>query len=206
MSIVTPQLRQDTIMRSLPPAVLTVLMWVSEIVDTALHGALDQFGIRPRELDGLPGILAAPLLHDGFAHLAANTATFIVLGLLVAWLTRHFWKVTLGVAVLGGLGVWLVGAPHTLHLGASGLVYGYAAFLVVYGLVARRVTAVVVAVVGFLVYGSIVWGVLPGEAGVSWEGHLFGAVAGAVMAVLPGRRDRRRLSGTSTAGLARTRA
>lgn len=192
MAMVSPELRRETVLRSLPPAVLVGLMWVSELIDTALNGFLDQFGIQPRELDGLPGILAAPLLHDGFQHLIANTSTFIVLGLLVAWLTKHFWKVTLGIAVLGGLAVWLIGAPGTTHVGASGLVYGYAAFLVVYGLVARQVTAVVIAVVVFLTYGSIMWGVLPGQAGISWEGHLFGAVAGVVLAVLLGRRDRRR--------------
>ncbi|MFW6598186.1 rhomboid family intramembrane serine protease [Propionibacteriaceae bacterium Y2011] len=192
MSVVTPELRRATLVRSLPPVVLVVLMWLSEIVDTVLGGALDQYGIQPRELDGLPGILAAPLLHAGFEHLVANTATFIVLGLLVAWLTRHFWVVTIGVAVLGGAAVWLVGAPNTVHVGASGLVYGYTAFLVVYGFVARRITAVVIAVVVFLVYGSIVWGVLPTQTDVSWEGHLFGAVAGVVLAVLLGRRDRRR--------------
>ncbi|HIT76942.1 MAG TPA: rhomboid family intramembrane serine protease [Candidatus Avipropionibacterium avicola] len=187
----SPQLRRETMVRSLPPVVLVALMWISEGIDTLLGGALDAFGIRPREAEGLIGLVTAPFLHDGFAHLVANTSTFVVLGLLVAWLTRWFWLVTVGVAVLGGLGVWLFGAPLTVHVGASGLVYGYAAFLVAYGLVARRVTAVIVAVVVFLVYGSIVWGALPGEAGVSWEGHLFGAVAGVLLAVWCGRRDRK---------------
>lgn len=191
-TVVTRELRRQTVVRSLPPIVLAALMWISEIIDTVPGVDLDQYGIQPREVDGLTGIAAAPMLHAGFDHLVANTSVFVVLGLLVAWLTRHFWKVTVGVALLGGLAVWLVGAPHSVHVGASGLVYGYAAFLVLYGLVARRVTAVIVAVVVFLVYGSIVWGVLPGQPGVSWEGHLFGAVAGLLLAVLLGRRDRRR--------------
>lgn len=183
-------LRRDTVLRGLPPVVLAGLMWLSEVVDSTIGGVLDQYGIRPRELDGLPGVLAAPLLHDGFAHLVANTATFVVLGVLTAWLTDHFWKVTLGVAVLGGLGVWLVGAPGTVHLGASGLVYGYATFLVVYGIASRRLTATIVAVIVFIVYAGLVAGVLPGQAGVSWEGHLFGALAGGALALLLGRRDR----------------
>src|SRR5699024_5544677 len=160
-TVVTRELRRQTVVRSLPPIVLAALMWVSEIIDTVPGVDLDQYGIQPREVDGLTGIAAAPMLHAGFDHLVANTSVFVVLGLLVAWLTKHFWKVTVGVALLGGLAVWLVGAPQSVHIGASGLVYGYAAFLVVYGLVARRVTAVIVAVVVFLVYGSIVWGVLP---------------------------------------------
>lgn len=196
-TVVTRELRRQTVVRSLPPIVLAALMWISEIIDTVPGVDLDQYGIQPREVDGLTGIAAAPMLHAGFDHLVANTSVFVVLGLLVAWLTRHFWKVTVGVALLGGLAVWLVGAPHSVHVGASGLVYGYAAFLVVYGLVARRVTAVIVAVVVFLVYGSIVWGVLPGQPGVSWEGHLFGAVAGVLLAVLLGRRDRRRARQTA---------
>lgn len=191
MSVVTPELRRSTLVRALPPTVLVALMWVSELIDTAMRGFLDQFGIQPRELDGLPGILAAPLLHGGFDHLIANTATFLVLGVLVAFLTRHFWAVTLGVTIIGGFAVWLVGAPGTVHLGASGLVYGYTAFLVVYGFVARRVTAVIMSVIVFCVYGGFVFGVLPTDPTISWEGHLFGAVAGVVLAVLLGRRDRR---------------
>lgn len=187
-------LQRETVLRGLPTLVLAGLMWLSEIVDTALGGALDDYGIRPREVDGLPGILAAPFLHAGFAHLMANTATFLVLGLLVAWLTDHFWKVTLGVVVLGGLGVWLVGGPHTVHVGASGLVYGYATFLVVYGIVSRRMTATIVAIAVFIVYAGLVAGALPGQDGVSWEGHLFGALAGALLAVTLGRRDRTRPS------------
>ncbi len=196
----SPELRRETLVRSLPPLVMVALMWASEGVDTLLGGALDEYGIRPRDVDGLLGLVTAPFLHDGFAHLIANTSTFIVLGLLLAWLTRRFWLVTAAVAVIGGFGVWLFGAPLTIHLGASGLVYGYAAFLVVYGLVARRATAVIVAVIVFIVYGSIVSGVLPGEAGVSWEGHLFGAVAGAAVAVWCGRRDRRAVTEPKAVG------
>jgi len=188
------ELRRETVLRSLPAVVLVVLMWVSEVVDIGLGGSLDQYGIRPRDPEGLLGILTAPFLHEGFPHLVANTATFLVLGLLVGWLTDHFWKVTAGVAVIGGLGVWLIGAPGTVHLGASGLLYGYAAFLVVYGIASRRLTAVIVAVVVFLVYASLVSGLLPGQAGISWEGHLFGALAGVVLGLLLGRRDRSRPS------------
>lgn len=183
---------QPTGWRALPAVVLAALMWVSELIDTMLGGFLDRFGIRPRDVDGLPGILTAPFLHGGFAHLIANTGTFVILGILIAVITRHFWAVTLGVTILGGLGVWLFGATNSVHIGASGVVYGYTAFLVVYGFVARRAVAVLVALAVFFLYGGIVWGVLPGQDGISWEGHLFGAAAGVFMAVALGRRDRRR--------------
>ncbi len=175
---------------SLPPLVLAVLMWLSELVDTVLGGFLDRFGIQPRELEGLPGILAAPLLHGGLGHLVANTGAFVVLGVLTALITRRFWAATLGIAVLGGLAVWLVGAEGSVHIGASGLVYGYAAFLFCWGLFVRRALAVAASLFVLLAYGGIVWGVLPTQAGVSWEGHLFGAVAGVAMARLLSRRER----------------
>ncbi|MGY4719454.1 rhomboid family intramembrane serine protease [Naumannella huperziae] len=185
-----PAAAPGVLARIVPPAVLAAIMWVSELIDVTLGGFLDRFGIAPREVDALPGILAAPFLHGDLGHLVANTGTFIVLGIAVALLTRHFWSVTIGVAVLGGLGVWLLGPPGTVHIGASGVIYGYLAFLLVYGFVARRIAAILVAVGVFLTYGGIVWGVLPGDPQISWQGHLFGAVAGVVMAFSLGRRDR----------------
>lgn len=176
--------------RIIPVIAMTVIMWVSELVDVVLNGFLDKFGIHPRDLESLPGILAAPFLHVGLGHLVANTGTFVVLGIATAMITRRFWSVTLGVIVLGGLAVWAFGAPNTVHLGASGLVYGYLGFLLAYGFVARRAVAIAVAIGVFIVYGGIVWGVLPTNPYISWEGHLFGALAGCLMAYLIGRKER----------------
>ncbi|MFW6092281.1 MAG: rhomboid family intramembrane serine protease, partial [Actinomycetota bacterium] len=124
----------------------------------------------------------APFLHAGFAHLIANTGAFVVLGVLVAAVSRRPWIVTIGVALISGFGVWLVGTPGTVHVGASGLVYGYAAFLVAWGVLTRRVVSILVAVAVVLLYGGLVFGVLPTQSGVSWQGHLFGAVGGVVVA------------------------
>ena len=165
-------------------------MWASEVIDLLMPLNLDIFGIRPRELEGLLGIVLSPFLHLGFAHLIANTSGLLVLGALLAWTTRHLWTVGLGVILIGGFGVWLFGATHTVVIGASGLVYGYAAFLAVYGFVARRFVPALVAVLVIALYGGMLWGVLPLWAGVSWQGHLFGAIAGAVLAVRFGRADR----------------
>jgi membrane associated rhomboid family serine protease len=167
-------------------------MWLLEIVDVMPGVELDRFGIRPRDPEGLVGVVAAPFLHAGFGHLIANTSGLLILGSLVAWTTARFWIITAGVAVLGGFATWLVASPHSIHIGASGLVYGYAAFLVAWGILSRRLLDAVVGIVVAVMYGGIVWGVLPGQPGVSWQGHLFGALAGVVMAVVL-TRNRSRL-------------
>lgn len=176
--------------RAVPVLILVGLMWLSEFVDAALRVNLDSLGIRPREFDGLSGIVLSPFLHLGFGHLMANTSALLLLGALLAWTTRHLWAVTIGVVLLGGLAVWLLAEPNTVTIGASGLVYGYAAFLAVYGFVARRLVPALVAVLIIVMYGGLVWGVLPLAPGVSWQGHLFGAMAGLVLALRLGRGDR----------------
>jgi membrane associated rhomboid family serine protease len=110
-------------------------------------------------------------------------------------LSRRYWAVTAGVAVISGAAVWLVASPNTVHIGASGLVYGYAAFLIAWGLVTRRASSILVAVLVVLLYGGLVFGVLPTQEGISWQGHLFGAIGGIVMALVlsPRRQPARRL-------------
>lgn len=168
------------------------VLWVAEVVDTVLGGALDDEGIRPGSTEGLLGILFAPFLHVGFAHLVANTVPLLVLGFLVllSGLARGL-AVTAVVWVVGGLGTWLLGGPGTVHLGASGLVFGWLAFLLVRGFFSRRPVEVLVGVGVLLVYGGMLLGALPGTPGVSWQGHLFGAVGGVLAAwwLTGARRD-----------------
>jgi membrane associated rhomboid family serine protease len=172
-------------------AAMVVLMWLVEIVDL-LTGNLDTLGIEPREVEGLTGIPLAPFLHGGFGHLLGNTVPFLVLGAVIALsgLARVA-AVSAIVAVVGGLGTWLVGPAGTVHIGASGLVFGYAAYLLVRGFYSRRPLHLVVGVAVLLVYGTtLVFGVVP-TPGVSWQGHLFGAVGGVLAArVLHARRER----------------
>lgn len=170
------------------PILLVIIMWIVLFVDAATRTQLVRYGIRPRSDDGLIGILAAPFLHADLTHLMANTGAFIILGILVAALSRGYWAVTIGVALISGAAVWMVGAPNTVHVGASGLVYGYAAFLVAWGLLTRRVMSILVSIMVALLYGGLVFGVLPTQEGVSWQGHLFGAIAGVVMAFWLSRR------------------
>ena len=167
---------------------MAALMWVSEVVD-AVVGRLDALGIEPRSADGLWGVPFAPFLHAGSAHLAANTVPFLVLGGLIAFSgLRRVLAVSAVVALVSGLGTWLVAPVGTLHIGASGVVFGYAGYLVTRGLFDRRLHYLATGVLVALVYGStLLLGLLP-QDGISWQGHLFGALGGVLAARVLARR------------------
>jgi len=161
---------------------MAALMWAVEILDAA--GAhLDANGIHPRDVDTLPDIAFAPFLHAGFGHLIGNTIPFLVLGGAIALggLARTAAVVAI-VALVGGLGTWLVGPADTNHIGASGLVFGFAAYLIARGAFSRRLLHLGVGLLVLGVYGTtLLFGLVP-HPGISWQGHLFGAVGGVVAA------------------------
>ncbi|MGY4766128.1 rhomboid family intramembrane serine protease [Kribbella sp. CWNU-51] len=162
---------------------LVGLMWLSEVVDTALHGRLDQYGIIARDPQGLVGIITAPFLHLGFGHLISNTLPLVTLGLIIAVSgARRLFAVTAMVVVIGGFGTWLISPPNTITIGASGLVFGYAAYLITRGLFNRRLGQVLVGIVVVVVWGSALLGGLLPQDGISWQGHLFGGIAGILAA------------------------
>jgi membrane associated rhomboid family serine protease len=164
-------------------AALVGLMWLSEVVDTAMHGALDQYGIISREPRGLIGIVTAPFLHLGFGHLISNTLPLVTLGALIAISgAARLFQVTAMVVVIGGLGTWLISPPNTITIGASGLVFGYATYLVLRGLFNRRLGQVLLGIVVVIVWGSALLGGLLPQDGISWQGHMFGAIAGIIAA------------------------
>ena len=165
------------------------LLWVSEIVDASQGGTLDRFGIQPRSEEGLWGILFAPLLHGGFNHLEANTGPLLVLGFLVAVVSFARWAAVMAWAwLVSGIGVWLVAPPNSLTIGASGLVFGLLTYLLVAGFMERKPVRILIGVAVFLVYGGVLLGALPGQPGVSWQGHLFGAIGGVLAARVHARR------------------
>jgi membrane associated rhomboid family serine protease len=168
---------------------LVGLMWGLEILDTFVfrHG-LDTLGILPRQPIGLRGILFSPFLHANFAHLMANTVPFIVLGwLIMAQSITNFFVVSAICTIVGGLGTWLVGASG-LHIGASGVIFGYLGFLLARYFFDRRLSSGLVALCVGGTYGSVLWGVLPSVPGISWEGHLFGFLSGVLAARFIGDR------------------
>ena len=161
------------------------VLWAIQVVNWITgYGLNPAFGLIPRHLGGLDGVIAMPLLHGSFGHLMANTPPLLVMcGLLVATTTRALLPVNTMVIGLGGGLVWLFGSS-AIHIGASGQVFGWFGFLVVRGFVDRSLITLSAALAVGLLYGSILWGVLPGQPGVSWEAHLFGAIAGAAAAFL----------------------
>jgi membrane associated rhomboid family serine protease len=167
-------------------------MWLIEVVDFLLPMvALDQYGIRPRTVRGLPGILLSPFLHVGFGHLLSNTPPFILLGgLVMAGGRRQFLLLSLWVMVIGGAGVWLMGGGRTVHVGASLLIFGYLGFLLSRGIVERSIGGVIMSIGLLIGYGGMLHGVLPGQPGISWLGHLCGFLAGLAGALLLGNSDK----------------
>jgi membrane associated rhomboid family serine protease len=167
------------------------LLYVVELVDTLDRNRLDGYGIRPREVDGLDGIVFAPLLHHGWGHLVANTVPLLVFGFLILLAGVARWAaVTAVVWLVGGVGTWLTGQPHSLHLGASVLAFGWLVYLLLRGIFARDASQIALGAILLFVYGGILYGVLPGQPGISWQGHLFGALGGALAAYQFGASDR----------------
>ena len=172
--------------------VFVSLFWIVEFVDRFFfRGWLDRFGIAPHQLIGLRGILFAPFLHGNFPHLIANTVPFLILGWLVMLQeTSDFWIVTIITMIVGGLGVWLFAAPGSLHIGASGLIFGYLGFLLLRGYFQRNFASILLSIVVGVVYGGLIWGVLPTQPGISWQGHLFGFLGGVLAARMIAKEKR----------------
>ena len=162
-------------------------LWVAFAANTVLGGALLRFGIVPRTADGLLGIFVAPFLHANLNHLIANTIPFLLFGWLVMLRDRkHFLPVTLFALLGSGLLAWTLGAPGSVHVGASGVIFGYLGFLLLSGWYARSFTSVIISVAVAVLWGGAVMQVLPGTPGISWQGHLGGLIGG----ILAARRFR----------------
>jgi membrane associated rhomboid family serine protease len=162
---------------------LVALMWVLEIVDVALDHRLDRYGIEPRDVDGLDGVVAAPFLHVGFGHLIGNTLPFVVMGVVIAFEgPLRLIGVTVITALVSGLGTWLIAPAGTIHLGASGVVFGYATYLIARGAFNRRATEIVIGAAVAVIWGGALLAGLEPQQGISWQGHLFGAIGGVVAA------------------------
>ena len=168
------------------------LFWIVFVVNMLLGGALFGLGVIPRTAIGLRGVLFAPFLHGSLDHIIANSIPFVVLGWMVMLRDeRHFIPVTIAGMLGSALVAWILGAPGSVHIGASGVIFGYLGFLMLSGWYARSFGSIVLSVVVTLVWGSLVLGMLPGAPGISWQAHT-GGFLGGVLAARAYRIRRRR--------------
>jgi membrane associated rhomboid family serine protease len=169
--------------------------WAIFIVSVITDVDFTPFGILPRHSEGIKGILFAPFIHGSFAHLISNTIPMLVLTTVIFWMYRKIaFRVLLLSILMGGLLVWIFGRSTTLntnhievlthHIGASGVIFALVGFLIASGIFRKKIKALMIAVAIFFLYGGIIWGVLPTQPGVSWEGHLFGFISGVVLAYI----------------------
>jgi membrane associated rhomboid family serine protease len=171
---------------------IVILMWVVEAINSLDHDALDSSGgIYPRNVDHVWAIFTAPFLHVSFAHLIDNTIPFVFMGVIIALRgARRLALVTLIVLVVGGLGTWLVAPGGTVTVGASGIVFGYATYLFTRGVFDRSVLEIVIGIIVGVVWGGALLASIVPHQGISWQGHVCGAIGGVVAAwLLAGRRD-----------------
>jgi membrane associated rhomboid family serine protease len=168
------------------------LLYLVEALDVLSGGQLERsYGVEPREVHGLDGVLFAPVLHGGWDHLLANTLPLLIFGFLLFLAGVPRWLAVTGLVwVIGGLGTWLTGGEGSVHVGASVLAFGWLTYLLLRGVFSRRPEQLGLAAILLVLYGGLLFGVLPGQPGISWQGHLFGAIGGAVAAWTFGRVDR----------------
>ena len=173
-------------------ATLIAVMFLIQVGNMTTGMWFTQFGIIPRSHIGLRGVVFAPLLHGSWGHLLANVGPLaVMLGLLSLHKKYSLWSATAAIWVTAGLAIWIFGRPGSIQIGASSLIYGLATFLITAGLLDRDLFSALIAFFVIVVYGGLFWGLFPAAHGVSWEGHVCGAVAGIAVAKFSGRRGRR---------------
>jgi membrane associated rhomboid family serine protease len=159
-------------------------MWLVHLITLALNLDLSRMGILPRDMIGILGIISGPIVHANFSHLLSNSVPLLILGWTIFFFySKVSYKSFIVIYVLTGLFVWLF-ARQVYHIGASGIVYGFVSFLFFSGIFRRDNKSIAIALIVTFLYGGIVWGVLPGQKGISWESHLFGGIAGIIAAFI----------------------
>lgn len=165
------------------PSVFVLLFWIVEIIEQTLGITFVKFGVYPLHLNGLPGILFSPFIHSDFNHLISNSIPFFILmAALIYFYRRISYQIFILLYLFAGICLWIFGRP-AWHIGASGVVYALAAFHFVSGIIRNDVRLLTLSVVVVFLYGGLIWGLFPIDPTVSWEGHLWGAISGIVLAI-----------------------
>ncbi len=164
------------------PFLFVGILWLVKAIEILFSLDFSHLGIVPRTSYGLIGILTGPLIHANFVHLFSNSIPILILGIIVFNFYRTIaFEIFVWVYLISGVCVWVIG-ENSSHIGASGLIYGFASFIFFNGLFRREFKAILLAILVTIVYGSIIWGIFPGKPNISWQGHLFGAMAGGLCA------------------------
>lgn len=171
------------------PLLFVIILWSIKFYEIFSGLSFAQFGILPRHIIGLPGIVMAPLIHGDYYHLVSNTLPLIILGIIILYFYRKIaFPVFLGVYFLSNTAVWIIATGKGYHLGASGLVYGFVSFLFFSGIFRSDKRSMVLSLIVVFVYGGLIWGMLPIYEGVSWESHFFGSISGGFCAYIYRRK------------------
>ena len=171
--------KKKTIEGLVYPSLFVVALWLVKLFEYYFKTSFATYGIRPRNLKGIPGIAISPLIHSGFNHLISNTLPLLILGIIICYFYRKIaFDVFFWVYLLTGIWVWVAADGNDYHIGASGLIYGFASFLFFSGLFRKDLRAIALALLVSFVYGGIAWGILPSHKGISWESHFFGSLSG----------------------------
>jgi membrane associated rhomboid family serine protease len=166
------------------PVFFLVLIWLSKILEISMEWSFVQGGVYPRHINGLPGIIASPLIHSDWKHLVDNSVPILVLNLALFYFYKEIcYKIFFLIYLISGILLWCIGR-EAYHIGASGLIYGLAAFLFLSGVIRRVRSLMAISLLVVFWYGSLVWGLLPYDYKVSWEAHLTGAIAGVILAII----------------------
>lgn len=165
------------------PATFVFLIWIIKLIEVQLKADFGPYGILPREAIGLRGVIFGPLIHGSFEHLINNSIPLLLLGMALFYFYRQIaFKVFVLSFLLSGLYTW-ISARYSFHIGASGIVYSLFAFLLISGFIRKHIQLIAISFLVAFLYGSLIWGVLPWDQTVSWEGHFWGFMVGAILAV-----------------------
>lgn len=174
------------------PALLVLLLWIIRLSDAFFDLGLNRYGLYPLQTKGLLGILTSPFLHADLVHLFANSAPLLILGALLFYFYREIaWTVLAWLVIITGFWVWTLARGSSAHIGASGVIYGLASFLIFSGIIRREASLMVITLLVTFIYGGLIWGIFPQffpNKPISWESHGMGFLAGIVLAVF--YRDR----------------
>lgn len=167
------------------PILGVLLIWLVYWIQQKMGWNFNDYGIQPRSLKGLRGILFSPFLHSGIKHLLSNSLPLLVLSVTLFYFYKRIaFEVLIFGAILTGLLTWLIGRGYSNHIGASGVVYLLASFLFFKGIWSKNIRMIAVSLIVVFLYGSLVWGMFPNKPNISWEGHLSGFISGVVFALV----------------------